>query len=236
VSRPRRLAQPVSHEIKFPGESQPQGQSTQGRRLTPPCPAGSGRSEKDYSPMPVDHIRYDLLTQDALRAVLRTVLADAAKSGLPGEHHFYISFATTAPGVRLSPRMRAEYPEEMTIVLQHQFWDLEVKEDGFEVGLAFGGIPERLTVPFGAIKSFFDPAAQFGLQFQEVAGSANAGQGDTAAASEPIATGQPAQPTQSPSALPLVPAPANAEPTPAPDDPQPNAGAQVVRLDRFRKK
>jgi hypothetical protein len=119
--------------------------------------------------MAVDHIRYDLLTQDALRGVLRTVLTDAAKNGLPGEHHFYISFDTTAEGVRLSPRMLAQYPKEITIVLQHQFWDLDIKEDGFEVGLSFGGVPERLTVPFAAIKGFFDPAVQFGLQFQEMA-------------------------------------------------------------------
>ena len=104
--------------------------------------------------MAVDHIRYDILAQEALRGVVRTVLADAAKNGLPGEHHFYISFDTRAEGVRLSPRMLAQYPEEMTIVLQHQFWDLMVTEDGFEVGLSFGGVPERLAVPFAAIKGF----------------------------------------------------------------------------------
>src|ERR1700737_2859594 len=101
--------------------------------------------------MAVDHIRYDLLTQDALRGVLRTVLTDAAKNGLPGEHHFYVSFDTGAEGVRLSPRLRSQYPKEMTIILQHQFWDLIVGGDGFEVGLSFGGIPERLAVPFSAV-------------------------------------------------------------------------------------
>ena len=115
--------------------------------------------------MPVDHIRYDILTQEALRGVVRTVLVDAAKNGPPGEHHFYISFDTRADGVRLSPRMLAQYPEEMTVVLQHQFWDLVVTEDGFEVGLSFGGIPERLAIPFAAIKGFLDPSVQFGLQF-----------------------------------------------------------------------
>ncbi len=115
-----------------------------------------------------DHIRYDLLTQQALRGVVRNVLVEAAKKGLPGEHHFYISFDTKAEGVRLSDRLRAQYPEQMTIILQHQFWDLEVDENGFSAGLSFGGVPEKLTVPFEAIKGFFDPSVQFGLQFEEV--------------------------------------------------------------------
>ena len=116
--------------------------------------------------MPEDLIRYDLLTQTALRGVVRTVLADVAKKGLPGEHHFKITFVTTAPGVRLSERMRAQYPQTMTIILQHQFWDLTVRDEAFDVGLSFGGIPERLTVPFEAVTAFFDPAAQFGFQFE----------------------------------------------------------------------
>ena len=116
-----------------------------------------------------DQIRYDLLTQQALRGVVRSVLADTAKKGLPGDHHFYISFDTRADGVRLSDRLRAQYPDEMTIILQHQFWDLKVGDDEFEVGLSFGGVPERLTVPFEAINGFFDPSVQFGLQFEEVA-------------------------------------------------------------------
>ena len=116
--------------------------------------------------MATDHIRYDVLARDALRGVLRRVLTDAAEHGLPGEHHFFITFLSTADGVKLSPRLLAQYPEEMTIILQHQFWDLVVTEDRFEVGLSFGGIPERLVVPFTAIKSFFDPSVQFGLQFE----------------------------------------------------------------------
>src|SRR5215470_11533308 len=115
-----------------------------------------------------DQIRYDLLTQQALRGVVRGVLTDTARKGLPGDHHFYISFETRADGVRMSDRLRAQYPDEMTIILQHQFWDLKVSEDEFEVGLSFGGVPERLTVPFEAIKGFFDPSVQFGLQFEEV--------------------------------------------------------------------
>ena len=116
--------------------------------------------------MATDHIRYDVLARDALRGVLRRVLTDAAEHGLPGEHHFFITFLSTADGVKLSPRLLAQYPEEMTIILQHQFWDLVVTEDRFEVGLSFGGIPERLVVPFAAIKSFLDPSVQFGLQFE----------------------------------------------------------------------
>jgi hypothetical protein len=118
--------------------------------------------------MAVDHIRYDLLAQEALRGVLRTVLTDAAKNGLPGDHHFFVTFDTCAEGVRLSQRMRAQYPKEMTVVLQHQFWDLGVTEDAFEVGLSFGGVPERLSVPFAAVKKFFDPSVEFGLEFEQV--------------------------------------------------------------------
>ena len=124
--------------------------------------------------MAVDHIRYDILAQEALRGVVHKVLVDAAKNGLPGEHHFYISFDTRAEGVRLSPRMLAQYPEEMTVVLQHQFWDLVVTDEGFEVGVSFGGIPERLNVPFAAVKGFFDPSVQFGLQFEEIGDAAAA--------------------------------------------------------------
>src|ERR1700693_958010 len=102
--------------------------------------------------MPVDHIRYDLLTQDALRDVIRRVLVDAAVKGLPGDHHFFITFDTRAEGVRVSARLRSSYPEDMTIVLQHQFWDLAVDDDHFEVGLAFNGIPERLHIPLKAVK------------------------------------------------------------------------------------
>ena len=167
--------------------------------------------------MATDHIRYDVLARDALRGVLRRVLTDAAEHGLPGDHHFFITFLSTAEGVKLSPRLLAQYPEEMTVILQHQFWDLTVTEDRFEVGLSFGGVAERLVVPFNSIKSFFDPSVQFGLQFE---------------------------PADAPAAnLPAVPAPtAPTVPTPTPatentDEPaKPSEGAEVVRLDRFRKK
>src|SRR6202007_255630 len=98
--------------------------------------------------MPEHHIRYDLLAQQALRGVVHTVLADVAKNGLPGEHHFKITFNTTVPGVRLSDRLRAQYPETMTIVLQHQFWDLAVGERSFAGGLSVGGVTDAVPVPF----------------------------------------------------------------------------------------
>lgn len=119
--------------------------------------------------MSVDLIRYDLLVQDALRSVVRRVLTDVARDGLPGDHHLYLSFDTRAAGVRISPRLKERYPEEMTIVLQHQFWDLQLTDQFFEVGLSFNGIPERLHIPYAALKGFFDPSVKFGLQFEPVA-------------------------------------------------------------------
>jgi hypothetical protein len=116
--------------------------------------------------MSKDLIRYDLLVQDALKGVVRKVLGDAAKDGLPGEHHFYISFRTDFPGVRISPRLREKYPEDMTIVLQHQFWDLILTDNSLEVGLSFSGVPERLFIPYDAVTGFFDPSVQFGLKFE----------------------------------------------------------------------
>jgi hypothetical protein len=168
--------------------------------------------------MATDHIRYDVLARDALRGVLRRVLTDAAEHGLPGEHHFFITFVSTADGVKLSPRLLAQYPEEMTVILQHQFWDMVVTEDRFEVGLSFGGTPERLVVPYSAIKSFFDPSVQFGLQFE------------TTDAAAPADAENPATPLPATSALPAPPKESNEEPA------KPSEGAEVVRLDRFRKK
>lgn len=114
-------------------------------------------------------INYELLAKEALRSVVKTVLQNALKDGLPGEHHFYISFHTTAPGVKISSRIAAQYPKEMTIVLQHQYWDLRVEDEHFEVRLSFSNIPELLVVPYSAIKVFFDPSVPYGLQFDQSA-------------------------------------------------------------------
>lgn len=195
--------------------------------------------------MSVDHIRYDLLAQEALRSVVRRVLLDVAKDGLPGDHHFYVSFDTRAPGVRLSQRMREKYPEEMTIVLQHQFWDLTVSETAFEVGLSFGGIPEKLLVPFSALKGFFDPSVKFGLQFElaapddeSAADGEESEQGLGEAVANP-ASGKPAvlkQPSRGAASEPAI---SSASAAPAGEGAaadQPAGGAQVVQLDVFRNK
>ena len=174
--------------------------------------------------MPTDLIRYDLLVQEALKGVVRRVLSNAMREGIPGEHHFYLSFRTTEKGVRISQGLREKYPEEMTIVLQHQFWDLSVNDDGFEVGLSFGGIPERVVVPFAAVTGFFDPSVEFGLRFEIVpAGQDNTGvvasPPDVERAAEPADTGESEEPPDEP----------------GPPYP-PSQGGEVVRLDRFRKK
>ncbi|MEM8552369.1 MAG: ClpXP protease specificity-enhancing factor SspB [Pseudomonadota bacterium] len=184
-----------------------------------------------------DLIRYDVLVQDALRGVVRKVLREVADGGLPGEHHFYIAFDTTASGVRMSSRLRQQHPEEMTIVLQHQFWDLSVTEHTFEVGLSFGGVPERLLIPFAAIKGFFDPSVQFGLQFDPQGAQAQQKtMGDAAPTSVPALTsqdaGKPAPEVKS------VDTPATDAPSEGGEDkPQKEGeGAEVVSLDAFRRK
>ena len=184
-----------------------------------------------------DHFRYDLLTQQALRGVVRNVLTEVAKKkNLPGDHHFYISFDTQADGVRLSDRLRLQYPEQMTIILQHQFWDLTVNERGFEVGLSFGGIPEKLAIPFEAISGFFDPSVQFGLQFEEVTEGEDrqtpANVQDKPARKKRSTPPPPA--VVAPAASPAAPPAAVAPSEPKPD--KPDGGGEVVRLDRFRKK
>lgn len=158
--------------------------------------------------MAEDLIRYDILAQDALRGVMRKVLSEVQKTGLPGNHHFFITFLTDAAGVRISQRLHERYKGEMTIVLQHQFWDLKVTETGFEVGLSFADVPEKLEVPFSAVRGFYDPSVNFELEFDVRV--------DTVAAETPVAS----------------------EPVAAePEDPEaPARGADVVSLDAFRKK
>lgn len=165
------------------------------------------------APPAEDFMRYDLLTQKALRGVVRDVLTRVAREGAPGEHHFYISFRTTDPDVKLSSRLRERYPAEMTIVLQHQFWDLIVSDVGFEVGLSFGGVPEKLVVPFDSVTGFFDPSVQFGLKFDNP---------DEIEAVEDDAEPETAE--EAPVAA------SSADGAPA------EGGAQVVSLDKFRKK
>jgi hypothetical protein len=146
------------------------------------------------------------------------VLEDVARAGMPGDHHFYISFRTEAPGVRLSPRLRERYPEEMTIVMQFQFWDLTVTEQAFEVGLSFGGVPERLFVPFDSITGFHDPSVNFGLKFEPFPDETAANADGPAAAD----------------AAPALEQAHEADPPIEADDPA--SGAEILSLDKFRKK
>jgi len=160
-------------------------------------------------------MRYDLLAQEALRGVVRSALRKVVKTGLPGEHHFYIAFDTRYPGVRLSERIDKKYPRETTIVFQHHYWNLQVRDDEFEVELSFDNIPEKLVVPFNAINGFLDPHVQFGLQFETVKVDGAAKQAEAPAK------------------------PAAVEPVPAPTETALAGEAvpgRVVSLDSFRKK
>lgn len=115
--------------------------------------------------MDLDLIRYDVLVKDALRDVIRKVLIEVSKAGLPGQHHFFITFLTTASGVKISPQLKKLYPEQMTIVIQHQFWDLIVNENSFEISLSFNNVAKHLIVPFAAVQCFYDPCASFEAAF-----------------------------------------------------------------------
>lgn len=196
--------------------------------------------------MPQDMIRYDILAQEALRGVIRKVLGEVAKAGLPGNHHFFVTFLTGAPGVRISTRLHEKYPEQMTIVLQHQFWDMQVTDTHLEVGLSFGDVPERLVVPFSAIRGFYDPSVNFELEFdvevEEAVGDND--QGITSIAPTEIADGPKLAST---SAKPKPPAKSAKKPAKpsgkseaaadaGSDDSGEKASASVVSLDSFRKK
>jgi hypothetical protein len=195
--------------------------------------------------MSIDYIRYDLLVQDALRSVVRKVLGDAARNGLPGEHHFKISFTTHAPGVAIPASMQQKYPDEMTIILQHEFWDLSVNGESFEVSLSFSRKPERLTIPFAAITGFSDPSVPtFGFKFiaPEIAEpSAPLGEKRprTADSSESDASLS-ARPSQVPgptlkALFPAKPAEAPGA-SPASKTTEKPEAAKVVSIDAFRKK
>jgi len=179
--------------------------------------------------MPNDHIRYDVLVQAALRGMVRGVLEGIAqRKALPGDHHFFITFDTTASDVQLSARLRAQYPDKMTVVLQHQFWDLKVTESTFEVGLSFGGVAEKLVVPLAAIQVFQDPSVQFTLQFETVEDALDETETETGSEQEAQ------EERKGQGRLAAVPASATAEPNQ--DKAGDKGGAEVVRLDRFRKK
>lgn len=168
--------------------------------------------------MPDDLMRYDLLAQNALRGVVREALRVVERSGLPGEHHFYIAFLTRHPGVNIGERLAARYPREMTIVLQHQYYGLKVTDDYFDVELHFDNIPEKLHVPFAAVKGFLDPAVQFGLQFEVAPAEAAA---ETKGKPKAVADAKKAE----------------AAPDTKLPDPPPEAGEhKIVSLDSFRKK
>jgi hypothetical protein len=180
-----------------------------------------------------DRFHYDALVDDALRSVVRRVLTQVAEKGLPGSHHFYISFRSTDPGVELPEYLRAKYPEEMTIVLQHQYWDLVIGEESFEVTVSFNKQQEHIKVPFAALSAFVDPSVRFGLQFDR---------------KEKAAGDKPATAPAAPTPLPAPDKrPAQAAPTGADDKPEATAAAdgeakpedaasKIVKLDSFRKK
>ena len=158
--------------------------------------------------MTTDHLRYDNLIETALREVVHQAMAKVVQTGLPGEHHFYISFLTHAAGVEIPDYLREKYPEEMTIVLQHQFFGLTVTPEGFSVMLSFNNVRERLTIPFAAITTFADPAVNFALQFQNITGSDEA-EGESEATA-PLPEGAAEKP--------------------------PEKKGEVISLDKFRKK
>lgn len=139
-----------------------------------------------------DHIGFQALTQAALKSVVRSALETASKlEHLPGEHHFYVTFRTRTQGVQMADYLKDRFPDEMTIVIQHQYWDFEVFEDRFEIILKFSGVPQHLRIPFAAVTRFFDPSVNFGLQFdrdEAVAFSEARGEAEQPAATAPPAT------------------------------------------------
>ena len=167
----------------------------------------------EAEPPPESLLPYDQWMEDALRRVVATALTHVATEGLPGEHHFFITFRTDAPGVTVPPRLRAQYPQEMTIVLQHQFWGLAVDPAAgtFTVGLSFGGVPATLLIPLAAVTGFADPYVRYGLRFR--------------------AAERPAPP-------PALPAPPSLAVVASEDDdePPPDPTPQVVSLDAFRRR
>ena len=178
-----------------------------------------------------DRFHYDTLVDDALRSVVKRVLVQVAEKGLPGSHHFYISFRSTDPGVELPDYLLAKYPEEMTIVLQHQYWDLVIHDDSFEVTVSFNKQQEHIKVPFMALSAFVDPSVRFGLQFdrKDKAGNLLEKPDAGAAAPTPLPAPEPkAKAKSDPAAAEAAAAAAEAKPE--------DAASKIVKLDSFRKK
>lgn len=157
--------------------------------------------------MQADPLNYSDLIDQAMRGVVRESLKVVQKQGLPKDHHFYITFRTDHPATRISPAIKSRYPQEMTIVLQHQFWDFRVEEQAFFVTLSFGGVPEKLEIPFAALTAFADPSVKFGLQFQ--------------------------LPAQEAGEQPFAPL---AQENERPADEDDDGAAEIISLDAFRKK
>ena len=170
-----------------------------------------------------DQMGYEALAQEALRGVVKAALKRAAgPGGLPGAHHFYVTFKTRAPGVSIPPELVEKYPDEMTIVVQHQFWDLAPGETFFSVTLRFGGQPKRLSMPYQAVTRFYDPSVQFLLQFEPPEGEM----------APPTAELLPLRRPE-----PVETAPPSSENEGEPEDPKPEGdGPKIVSLDKFRKK
>lgn len=182
-----------------------------------------------------DHIRYDILAQEALRGVMRKVLGEVARTGLPGGHHFFITFLTGAPGVRISSRLRERYPEQMTIVLQYQYWDLKVTDTGFEVGLSFSDVPEKLEIPYAAVRGFYDPSVNFELEFDVKPVEAEQGEGPSAVIQTIEPAGSPPKPERRKAEPKVVPIEAD-KPAEGEEGGDAAKSADVVSLDAFRKK
>lgn len=171
--------------------------------------------------MAKDYMNYGGMVQDALRGVVRQALTRIAAQGLPGNHHLYLSFKSNGPGVDIPDYLRERYPDEMTIVLQHQYWGLEVTDEWFAVQLNFNKMPERLQIPYAAMTGFFDPSVQFGLQFQPA---------------EEDAAARPAVPAGEPAAFVPAKREETAEDKPADTPPSDEKRGEVLTLDAFRKK
>ncbi len=186
-----------------------------------------------------DGLRYDKMVESALRGVVREAIASAVADGLPGGHHFYITFKTGAAGVEIGETLRSKYPDEMTIVIEHQFWDLTVSADSFAVTLSFNNRPERLSVPFAAITAFADPSVKFGLQFQETtpseAPAGAAGEQRAKLAEAPVPAEMPLQGKERTSPR-LVEDKLPAETKRSGSGKSAKKPGEVVTLDTFRKK